>query len=436
MKDQQTMAGFNKVEKRIAKGLENFPFVRRCIKEFYKRSVYMFFLESGFKAELNDKCILKTPQEWAGLPKTGGEWFFGYYDKSPWSADMNLSVFHKFNNDTLSIMVIDQNSGKEYSIGETTAWNWQQGAMAQWVPDKYEKKVIFNTVKDGILGSRIVHLEDGNSNFIKWPIQTLHPNGKKALTLNYRRLQVLRPDYGYRVKAKNFVPDQPLDKDGIWQVNLKEGTGHLMVSIAKLSAYKPVAEMKNARHKVNHIIYSPSGKRFIFLYRFIGPKGKFSRLFTAESDGSELRLLLDNRMVSHYHFRDEDHIIAWGRTEEDGDRYYLIDANSGKYEIVGQDILDNYGDGHCTFSPDGRWLLTDTYPDRARQRKLLLYDMHTNAVILIGRFFSPWKYDDTFRCDLHPRFSPDARWISFDSVHEGKRNTYFVDISAIIDAAT
>jgi len=39
-----------------------------------------------------------------------------------------------------------------------------------------------------------------------------------------------------------------------------------------------------------------------------------------------------------------------------------------------------------------------------------------------------------FRVDLHPRFSPDGKFVSIDSSHEGfGRQIYLIDISRIID---
>ena len=33
--------------------------------------------------------------------------------------------------------------------------------------------------------------------------------------------------------------------------------------------------MVNSKHKVNHIDIAPDGKRFMFIHRWIGPKGDF-----------------------------------------------------------------------------------------------------------------------------------------------------------------
>ena len=44
-------------------------------------------------------------------------------------------------------------------------------------------------------------------------------------------------------------------------------------------------------------------------------------------------------------------------------------------------------------------------------RHLLLCRPDADVVIDVGAFFSPWRYDGSVRCDLHPRWSPDGRWV-------------------------
>jgi hypothetical protein len=146
---------------------------------------------------------------------------------------------------------------------------------------------------------------------------------------------------------------------------------------------------------------------------------------------SRLKLLLDDRMVSHCSWKDDSNLIVWARSKEFGDAYLNLNVDTLKKTPVGVGVLDKFGDGHPTFSPCGRYLVTDTYPDKARMRHLLLYDTIRNGLIEIGQFFSPWKYDGANRCDLHPRWSPDGKKISFDSTHEGIRRSYAVDISEI-----
>jgi hypothetical protein len=346
---------------------------------------------------------------------------------------MKWALFHHYDGKCLNIVAVDRQSGKQYSVGATDAWNWQQGSMAQWLPGTNKQFVLFNVTENSILGCKIIDLEQRHDHFIPWPIQVLHPNGQEALTLNYRRLSLLSPDYGYAIEVKNFFPDQALKEDGIWRVDTKNAIGSLIISLADLAAYKYRSEMQRAHHAVNHIIYSPSGVRFAFIHRFIGERGQFSRLYVSNPDGSGLQLLMDDRMVSHYHWKDDNQLLVWGRTAEMGDHYYLLNVTNGDSSIMGEGILDRYGDGHCSFSTDRRWIVTDTYPDRARHQRLVLFGTHSGKCITLGRFFAPWAFKGLRRCDLHPRWSPDGRWISFDSAYNGFRRTFFLDVHDIID---
>ena len=89
-------------------------------------------------------------------------------------------------------------------------------------------------------------------------------------------------------------------------------------------------------------------------------------------------------------------------------------------------------DGHCGFSPDRQWMLTDTYPDRNGVICLLAFHWGSGEVIKLGEFFSPPTLDDEVRCDLHPRWSADGLRVCVDSVDDGTRQIYELDLSAVI----
>ena len=46
----------------------------------------------------------------------------------------------------------------------------------------------------------------------------------------------------------------------------------------------------------------------------------------------------------------------------------------------------------------------------------------------ITKVFSPFKYDNDTRCDLHPRWNRKGDMICFDSVFEGHRGLYIVKV--------
>ncbi|MGF1479264.1 MAG: TolB family protein [Cyanophyceae cyanobacterium] len=424
------MKSYGLLERTVAKYLEAFPAVRNVSKTVYHRLNYLYFSEKGFQSALHPQVQLRTPAQWAETEPESGELFFGYYDKSPWSPDMTQAVFHRLQENQVEIKLYNCTQHSCQTIGVSSTWNYQQGSMTQWLPGS-ERKIIFNDLVNGKLAASIVSPGGGEAT-IPWPVQVIHPSGKEALAINYKRLDQVS-EYGYAVAAENFRSDLPTDQDGIWLINLETGQGKLLIDLATLMAHQPRPEMADSEHQINHLVYSPQGKRFIFMHRWTGPQGRFSRMYVANADGSDWRLLMDDRMVSHYSWRDEEHLLTWARIEAVGDRYYLINVVTGEWQIVGDGVLNSYGDGHPSYSPDRRWIVTDTYPNRARQRTLLLYEVATNRVTELGRFLAPWQFDGDKRCDLHPRWSPNGQMISIDSAHEGRRMTYMLDVSAIID---
>lgn len=437
------MPAYHGLERGVARALESLPWVRSSVRAVYRRANYAYFHERGFRCALHPAARMASVVEWCGgsvEPAAG--LFFGYYDKSPWSPDMRRTIVHRLATDgRAEVLVLDGAARRGLAVGATRAWTHQQGSMAQWLPGAGGRRLLFNECVAGVLATRVVTLdadalEVAEEGRVSYPVQAVHPRAPVAISLNYRRLAHVGSEYGYSVDARNFAPDQPLERDGLWRVDLTTGDGALVVNLAELVANAPRPEMAASAHQVNHALYSPSGRRFLFLHRWTGPRGRFSRLYVAD-DGcaSTPRLLLDDRMVSHYAWLDETRVVAWARTREEGDGYHVLDVLTGARRRVGAGRLDVYGDGHPSLSPDGRWLVTDSYPDRARQRHLLLYDLLADSRTDVGRFHAPWRFDGAERCDLHPRWSPDGQTICIDSAHSGHRMTYFVDVRAIVGAS-
>ena len=425
------MERYSGVERAIAKSLDAFPVFRRVAKGLYQRLNYWIHREKEVRCELNPQVDMRSAMR-TRRNRDDESYFFGYYDKTPWSPNMNSILMHREQDQKVEIVRVLLGEKEDQVLGTSLAWNYQQGSMAQWITSDI---VACNGVQNRRLGTYINSIANGMRRFVPWPIQTVHPSGRKALCLNYKRLYKIRPEYGYEPEVENFSADASPGNDGVWRVNLGTSKAELVISLSHLCAHHPRPEMDGALHKVNHAIYSPEGKRFVFMHRWTGGEGKFSRLYVADSKGANLRLLMDDRMVSHYSWRDEDHLLVWGRTEKCGDHYYLVNVVDSTWEVVGKGILDKYGDGHPSYSPDRRWIVTDTYPDKARQRHLLLFDTKTENLAELGRFFAPWAFDGAKRCDLHPRWSPDGKYISIDSAHEGVRKSYILDVSAIVDDA-
>jgi hypothetical protein len=116
------------------------------------------------------------------------------------------------------------------------------------------------------------------------------------------------------------------------------------------------------------------------------------------------------------------------------DTFYLIDDPSGEGQVLGADVLVR--DGHCSYSPDRKWILNDTYPDKDGLQTLMLYRVADGRRIDIGRFFQPAPLrGKPYRCDLHPRWNRDGTQVCIDSSHDLPRQVYVIDVSGIVKRA-
>ena len=132
--------------------------------------------------------------------------------------------------------------------------------------------------------------------------------------------------------------------------------------------------------------------------------------------------------------RDGTGILAYARQHAVGDRFFLFTDRTDQVEIIGEGVM-RPTDGHCSYSPDRKWILNDTYPrPEDRCRELYLYNVDEDRCVDLGRFFAPPELDGEFRCDLHPRWNRDGTQVCFDSVHEGTRQVYVIDVSEIVGA--
>jgi len=102
-------------------------------------------------------------------------------------------------------------------------------------------------------------------------------------------------------------------------------------------------------------------------------------------------------------------------------------------EALAPDILTR--NGHATYLPGNRWILTDTSPDEERKQHVYLFDTRSRRTHSLGRYHSPPEYTGYWRCDTTPRGSPDGRNVIFDSPHGGNgRQMYLADIRGIVTA--
>lgn len=117
----------------------------------------------------------------------------------------------------------------------------------------------------------------------------------------------------------------------------------------------------------------------------------------------------------------------------EGRQLYLYQdrETAGLPEVIDRQFF--LQDGHCSYSPDRQWILYDSYPDSEQFRHLYLYDLTQSKGMRLGSYFSPSVSITDIRCDLHPRWNRSGTAISFDCMHEGRREIRYMDLQEIMD---
>ena len=387
--------------------------------------------------------MIRLPARAIRMTPEHEHWFFGYYDLPAFdrSGRRHLAMQVPFMDrlpqpdDRAMLHVLDLDSGRRDCFAETTAWNFQQGCMLQWHPTRPDTVLYNIRTEDTDCGyGAVVHsLAGGGKRFLDRPVAHVAADGRSAVSINFDRLFDFRPGYGYAGQTDRWQSVNHPDDDGVYLVDLETGRSRLLVSLQQIwdfaGGFFGGADQKIG---INHITFSKDGSRILMLARNFPTRSTrwSTALITCDAAGNDWYLLSDFAMASHYHWRDGRVMAIYSDGRELGDQgpqlYELTDkTHAGRVIDAGFFTAD----GHNSYSPDLNWMLYDSYPLADNQRELYVYNLNHKTGGLLGRFAVTPGCAGDIRCDLHPRWSPDGRAISFDSVHEGYRGLYWMDLS-------
>jgi hypothetical protein len=372
--------------------------------------------------------------------------WFGYYDKLQFDPTMRylLGMEIRFEHrsptaaDVIIVGMVDLQDGDRWiELGQSSAWCWQQGCMLQWLPGS-KTQVLWNDRAGDRYICRILDVKTGKARTIPHPVYSISPDGKTGVTPDFRRIQDVRPGYGYPGLPDPHTDDLAPQDSGIFHIDLQTGKAKLIISLADIARLGVIPNEKlGIKHYFNHLLFSPDGSRFIALHRWQYPDGsRLTRMITAKPDGSDIRIVVGNGYTSHFIWRDSKHILAQSRHHCGNDNWanFLFEDTEGGGDVkeIGGGVLDP--SGHLSYLPGNEWILNDTYPQgTTRMQTPHLYHVKTGRRVDLGHFHLPKIYSGEWRVDTHPRFSPDGRYVCIDSPHRNEgRQLQLIDISGIV----
>lgn len=413
------------------------------------------------------------------------EWF-GYYNYDTLDSTRRKMLCNRASFDgvkpekgmEIELGYYDVVSNEWNSIGSSDSWNWQQGAMLQWLPgEENNSKVIYNTSKDQHLISRIHDIKTGRDKDISWPIYGITPDGKRSISLELERSFWCRA-YHYASVANKDLEGRVYEGDGIFEIDLENNLRRRIISIQDIIQTDYQSDFESNKHWVEHIMISPSGKRFCFLHRFSPMDNVFkytTRLMIANIDGSQLKAVpgWETYRWSHFGWKGDDSFVIYtnfpgrykdvkgfgeiirknpfssdlthkllvslssrvpymlGRKMAGFGRYYQVysldSQNKARLiERIESSIFDI--DGHPSFTNNGRYMITDSYPDKNGMQRLIVYDTLTRKGIIIAKLFAFYKGNPA-SCDLHPKLCNDNRYLVIDTAYNKKHHMILLQLN-------
>ena len=403
------------------------------------------------------------------------EWF-GYYNYDTLNHDVSKMIAGRIVSDgvapskdeKVSLGYYDLKSGRWNRIGETDSWNWQQGAMCQWLQSgNQQDSIIFNCSDGEKLFAKIYNINTGEQRTIDWPIYGITSDGKKSISLDLERSYWCRA-YHYQSVINKEKDGLIWQKDGIYEIDILRNTKRTLIDIDTIIHVDYKDSFKNCKHWLEHVMVNPSGTRFCFLHRFSSPDNVLrysTRLFVANADGSHLSLIpgWEDNIYTHFGWQSDDEFAIytytpykihegpgfreliknkrilskdmffriilsfsavfpyWIRTRMVGRRsyyqFYQLDSKnnptpSGKAEGRLYRV-----DGHPSFTADGRYMITDSYPWKDGYQRLMVYDTQTRKSLVLARLNAYYRGNPA-SCDLHPKLCKDNRFLVVDTAFD------------------
>lgn len=375
---------------------------------------------------INHKELVSTNYHLDFISKEKTHVFFGYYDISPFNKKTDEIVYLNLQEHSNKVIIVSSNLSNlknERIIADSSAWSWQQGIRLRWMPDN-DREIIFNDFVDDKYIARIINVDNAQERRFDAPLYDVSPDGKYGLSIDFERLESKRAGYGYSCRLYS-EENRDLRKEGIDLLNIENNTLERILTYETIAKACGTEEIDYKKAYINHIAFSPSGKKFLFFWINIDGGKHRASLVVYDFISRMITPLETEEIVSHYVWENDEKIICTAFNSSSKCSYYTYSVSDGKKEIMNRENLTE--DGHPSIYNECE-ILTDTYPNLNGYQTLFIAGKNNGKRELLS-IYSTCLKEDYLRTDLHPRINKEKSIVCFDANQKGFRSLYFLYLS-------
>ena len=394
---------------------------------------------------------------WCVTPGTGRT-FHRFFDTSPFSPSGRYMALTRlpFEDrvpgpaDVAEVVLVDLETGEERVVADTRGWDTQLGAQAQWGTD--DTQLFFNDLAAPWRPFCVrLNPRTGGRTELDGTVYMLSPDAQWAASPCLLRTAVTQAGYGVIV-PRDHVPlnhGAPSD-DGLYITSTATGKRRLLVSFAEIlelaTPQLQPTDLAGGAFYGFHVKWNPQGDRLMFVVRWQADDGQPLKpnLITLKADGSELHVAMpaDVWGKGGHHPNwcpDGEHVMM--NLKLDGETLRFVQA---RYDGTDLHTMTDavLGSGHPTLHPNGRHIVTDSYPGEPvafgdGTTPIRLIDLETGQETTLARIRTvpPFRGPaGELRVDPHPAWGRQHRRIAFNACPDGTRRVYVADLSAIVGA--
>lgn len=336
----------------------------------------------------------------------------GYYDINSFSSDeSNIALTKKISRNKKAIVIFNIKSRSLIIKGESDAFSHQQNCMLQFLPNS-SNQIIYNISGESNYQACVQNIINNQKELLPLSYYDISFDSITVVGLNFNNLNKYALGYGYKSKFdddKIYLKIYNRVNQNLDQYDISTILSDLNISVKNYQNYY-----------INHLKFIPNSYDFIFLLRRKLTNKKFtSRLIRYSNTRGRFEELLNEGHVSHFVWFSNKELIYFGSYNDHENKYHFFNIESKEHKNKNLPSLKK--DGHPVIDKINGLIYYDTYPDKSRIQKLYVFNLKENSEQQIDSLYSPTKFFDEFRCDLHPRISPNSNYLCIDHSSNGRR---------------